>query len=320
MQVYTGFFTAYSYAFVQDNRKDLDFSGRILLPMSVLRATADMKLSYPLIFEISSSAKGTKTFAGMLEFEAPEGQVIVPHWLMNALVVSPGETLKVRTVALPKGKLVKFRPVEAEFVELSNPRAVLTEALKNYSCLHLGDVIVFKHARSMYHLEIRELKSASGAAVEQMSIIDCDLSVDFERPLEMPPSPVRAAPGLLPAVVPTSVGTVIGGNVAPDGAGIQFDDDGSFFRPPSLTAPKQQPAPAPAAEPAQPSFVPFAGAGRSLSGATAPAPAPTPAGTTAPTAPMSLGAAAAQRRQAAAAATGAAPGFQAFTGMGRTLK
>jgi ubiquitin fusion degradation protein 1 len=61
-----------------------------------------------------------------------------------------------------------------DFIEISNPRAVLEVTLRKFTCLTQGDMICINHAGYKYYLEVKEVQP-NGAA----SIIETDCSVDF---------------------------------------------------------------------------------------------------------------------------------------------
>lgn len=73
---------------------------------------------------------------------------------------------------------MKLRAQSVDFLEVHNPRALLEVALRQFTCLTVGDVIRIPHAGRFFDLEIREV-SPDGAA----SIIETDCNVDFEEPL-----------------------------------------------------------------------------------------------------------------------------------------
>ena len=80
--------------------------------------------------------------------------------------------------SLPKATFVKFRAQSVDFLEVSNPRALLEVALRKFTCLTVGDTICIPHSGKKYFLDVREVQP-SGAA----SIIETDCNVDFEEPL-----------------------------------------------------------------------------------------------------------------------------------------
>jgi ubiquitin fusion degradation protein 1 len=69
---------------------------------------------------------------------------------------------------------VKFQAQAVDFLEISNPRAVLEVTLRKFTCLTEGDMICISHAGHRYYLEVREVRP-NGAA----SIIETDCNVDF---------------------------------------------------------------------------------------------------------------------------------------------
>lgn len=89
-----------------------------------------------------------------------------------------GGFLRVVNVSLPKATFVKFRPQSVDFLEISNPRAVLERALRNFSCVTVGDHICIPYNNKYYYLEVREVKPADAAC-----IIETDCNVDFEAPV-----------------------------------------------------------------------------------------------------------------------------------------
>ena len=86
--------------------------------------------------------------------------------------------ITVKNKSLPKATFVKFRAQSVDFLEVSNPRALLEVALRKFTCLTVGDTICIPHGIKKYFLDVREVQP-SGAA----SIIETDCNVDFEEPL-----------------------------------------------------------------------------------------------------------------------------------------
>ena len=73
---------------------------------------------------------------------------------------------------------MKFRAQSVDFLEVSNPRALLEVALRKFTCLTVGDTICIPHSGKKFYLDVREVEP-NGAA----SIIETDCNVDFEEPL-----------------------------------------------------------------------------------------------------------------------------------------
>jgi ubiquitin fusion degradation protein 1 len=154
---------------------------------------AHLNIVYPMMFELVSQA-GIKTHCGVLEFSAEEGRMYIPYWMMQHLRLSPGQILSIKSASLKKGSYVKLRPQTKDFIEeISNPKAVLEAKLRNFATLTAGDTIMINYNKKNYCIDILECK-ASDANVEAISVIDTDVQVDFDRPADMPDSPVRERP------------------------------------------------------------------------------------------------------------------------------
>jgi len=118
------------------------------------------------------------THCGVLEFTAEEGSCVIPFWMMQNLLIEEGGVLTVTNVSLPKANYVKFQAQHVDFLEISNPRAVLEHALRNFSCITKGDVICVPYNSKNYHFEIKEVKPQDAAC-----IIETDCNVDFDAPV-----------------------------------------------------------------------------------------------------------------------------------------
>lgn len=112
--------------------------------------------------------------------------------MMQNLLLQVGDMVKFRNVSLPKGSYVKLQPVTSDFLDISNPKAVLERTLRSYSCLTTGDCFVVNYLNKNYEIEVRETKPGSA-----ISIIETDCQVDFEAPKDYvepervpPPAPV----------------------------------------------------------------------------------------------------------------------------------
>jgi ubiquitin fusion degradation protein 1 len=152
-----------------------------LLPPSAFDILARLQVDYPMLFklQVGSSANGDRsTHCGVLEFTAEEGCVYIPFWMMQNLLIEEGTLLTVRNVSLPKATFVKLQPQSVDFLEISNPRAVLEHALRNYSCVTLHDVIQIPYNGKNYHFELKEVKPSPAAC-----IIETDCNVDFDAPV-----------------------------------------------------------------------------------------------------------------------------------------
>lgn len=76
------------------------------------------------------------------------------------------------SASLPVASFSKFEPQSPEFLDITNPKAMLENALRSFACLTSGDVIAIRYNNKVY--ELRVLETKPGPAV---SIIECDMDV-----------------------------------------------------------------------------------------------------------------------------------------------
>lgn len=67
---------------------------------------ARLNITYPMLFMISNPQMAKKTYCGVLEFSAEEGNCYLPLWMMNNLFLEEGSEIILRNVNLGKGKFV----------------------------------------------------------------------------------------------------------------------------------------------------------------------------------------------------------------------
>lgn len=95
--------------------------------------------------------------------------------MMHNLVLEEGDLLQIESVSLPVGKFAKFQPLSPDFLDITNPKAVLENCLRTFACLTSGDVIAVKYNQRVYELCV--LETQPGNAI---SIIECDMNVSFK--------------------------------------------------------------------------------------------------------------------------------------------
>lgn len=159
-------------------RRDVDKGGKIILPPSALDHLTRLHIQFPMLFKLSNKSKNRETHCGVLEFVAEEGRCYLPYWMMKNLLLKEGEIIEVKYVNLDIARFVKFQPQSVDFLEISNPKAVLENSLRNFATLTKGDVISINYNEKDYEMCI--LETRPGDAV---SIIECDMDVDFAPPV-----------------------------------------------------------------------------------------------------------------------------------------
>ncbi|KAG9321601.1 hypothetical protein KVV02_001745 [Mortierella alpina] len=179
-------YRCYSVAMMQGNeRQNVNHGGKIIMPQSALAKLASLHIQYPMLFELSRGSQSTH--AGVLEFIAEEGRVYLPHWMMKTLVLSEGDLVTVKSVGLPLGSFVKIQPQSVDFLDISDPKAVLENALRNFSTLTKGDNIEILYNEKIYGILVMEIKPPGNG----ISIVETDLEVDFAPPVGyQEPTPV----------------------------------------------------------------------------------------------------------------------------------
>jgi ubiquitin fusion degradation protein 1 len=162
-------------------RSEANHGGKIFLPPSALDKLTRLHISYPMLFELINSRAQKRTHAGVLEFIAEEGKVYLPYWLMQTLRVEPGDLLRVQSTDLPPGSFIKLQPQDTSFLEISDPKAVLENAFRNFSCLTAGDIFTFSYNDNVYGVAVLETKPDNPK--KAICTLETDLSVDFAAPL-----------------------------------------------------------------------------------------------------------------------------------------
>ncbi|OQV17581.1 Ubiquitin fusion degradation protein 1-like protein [Hypsibius exemplaris] len=201
-------YKCYSIAMLpHSNRPDVEKGGKIILPPSALHLLSQMNVQFPMLFKLKNTAKNTVTHCGVLEFIADEGLVYMPSWMMRNLLMNEGDLVTVESVNLPVASYSKFQPQSVDFLDISDPRAVLESTLRGVACLTVGDVIAIEYNSKIFELLVLETKPSNA-----VSIIECDMQVDFAAPVGYQ-EPVRAPKK---AVAPVDEPMMIDADVLPD--------------------------------------------------------------------------------------------------------
>ncbi|WOK92915.1 hypothetical protein Cni_G01607 [Canna indica] len=161
------------------DKPQLEIGDKIIMPPSALDRLASLHIDYPMLFELHNAATERVSHCGVLEFIAEEGMIYMPYWMMQNLLLQEGDVVRVKNTTLPKGTYVKLQPHTKDFLDISNPKAILETTLRNFSCLTTGDSIMVAYNNKKYYIDIVETKPSSA-----ISIIETDCEVDFAPPLD----------------------------------------------------------------------------------------------------------------------------------------
>ncbi|TKY48404.1 Ubiquitin fusion degradation protein 1-like [Spatholobus suberectus] len=178
-------YRCYPVSFIE--KSDLEKGDKIIMPPSALDRLASLHIEYPMLFQLKNPSAGRVTHCGVLEFVSDEGIIYIPYWMflcfycqmMENMLLQEGDIVNVKNTNLAKGTYVKLQPHTKDFLDISNPKAILETSLRSYSCLTTGDTIMVAYNNKKYYIDIVETKPSPA-----VSIIETDCEVDFAQPLD----------------------------------------------------------------------------------------------------------------------------------------
>lgn len=98
---------------------------------------------------------------------------------MKRLNLNEGDGIRLYGTRLPKGKFVKLQPQSVTFLELSDPKAVLEQAMRAYTVISPGDIIEIHYNMMTFELLVMEVQPDAAG----ISVLNTDLEVDFAAPV-----------------------------------------------------------------------------------------------------------------------------------------
>eukprot|EP01101_Sappina_pedata_P000696 TRINITY_DN1088_c0_g1_i1.p1 TRINITY_DN1088_c0_g1~~TRINITY_DN1088_c0_g1_i1.p1 ORF type:complete len:859 (-),score=139.46 TRINITY_DN1088_c0_g1_i1:340-2607(-) len=143
-----------------------------------------------MVFEISARSlksdkskkekkggNGRRTFVGVWEFTAGEGQAVLPHWIMKNLAISPGDQVEIRRVNIARGDYLQLQPHTKDFFnKVKDPKAMLEWVLPNYVALTTGDILVVRDPETGLEHTMNVVSVKPGKAI---SLVERDINLDF---------------------------------------------------------------------------------------------------------------------------------------------
>ncbi|KAJ2522467.1 ubiquitin fusion degradation protein [Coemansia sp. RSA 1939] len=172
------------------NKQHLNSGGMILMPPSALEVFSHPGVVLPLQLRLQNdeSDEAVCTHCGVLEFTAGKGRVYLPQWMMETLELYAGDAVEIINKTLPRGTMVRLQPQSVDFLGITDPRAVLENAMHMYSALTVGDTISIEYNDKTYRLAVLETQPSPLA----ISIIETDLGVDLAPPIGYVEPPVSS--------------------------------------------------------------------------------------------------------------------------------
>jgi len=162
-------------------RDDANKGGKLILPSSALDQLTRLNISYPMLFSVYNAKTGRRTHCGVLEFVAEEGLAHMPHWMMQNLGLAEGDQITIASSHMPVATFAKFEPQSVDFLQITNPKAVLENTLRSWSCLTEEDIISIPYNGKEYEFKVLEVKPKDPC--KAVSIVECDLELDFAPPV-----------------------------------------------------------------------------------------------------------------------------------------
>lgn len=170
-------YRAYPVAFLE--KASAEEGDKVILPPSALDTLVSLQIEYPMLFKLDNLATERSTHCGVLEFVAEEGRVYLPFWMMQNLALEEGDIVNVRNVSLPKGTYVKLQPFTSDFLDITNPKAVLERTLRSYSCLTTGLWACFTKQNPFLNCRGRDCFEIQRSPIRNRNQGDAAWSCDF---------------------------------------------------------------------------------------------------------------------------------------------
>lgn len=119
------------------------------------------------------------------------------------------------------GQFIKLQPQNTDFLDISDPKAVLETAFRNFSCLTVGDVFTFSYNDTTFEIAVLEVKPVGDK--QAISVQETDLEVDFAPPVgyEEEIAKKKAAAAASGTSTPRSVSSLMaskGGHIQAEGS------------------------------------------------------------------------------------------------------
>ena len=182
-QSYTSTFDPFNpYSFAAEQRARSQFIQR------------NQHLPHPLTFRLVNPGNGNVVYAGVREFSAEVGQVGLSPFLIEALGITgkgeastvgvqggtsesgKGSMITVHVENLPKGRYVRFRPLEAGY-DPEDWKALLEHYMRDtFTTLTKGELLTVPAGKEDFRFLVDKLEPEGDA----ICVVDTDLEVDIE--------------------------------------------------------------------------------------------------------------------------------------------
>ena len=158
---------------------------------------------------------------------------------METLDLKQGDFVQICNTRLPSGKLIKIQPQSPDFLEITDPRAVLEFTLRQFTTLSPNDCFWINYADHIFKVKVLETDPDPTGIL----VIETDLNVDFAPPVGYIEPDYKKASGAA-AVNQKSIASSIGQfGFSPKSSSGPFSGTGQSLR--SYSSGTKSPVPTP---------------------------------------------------------------------------
>lgn len=100
---------------------------------------------------------------------------------MQALQLDVGDMIQIKTASLELARQVKLQPQSVNFLEITDPRAVLENAFRDFAALTKGDIFTIKYNDDVFEIAVLDVKPETPKM--GVSMTETDVSVEFAPPV-----------------------------------------------------------------------------------------------------------------------------------------
>ncbi|RVD88465.1 uncharacterized protein DFL_002650 [Arthrobotrys flagrans] len=147
------YYRCYPVAMMPTGRENLNYGGKVIMPPSALDKLTRLHISEGIFTTVDNAnpPPGTR--------RPNPSQIHRP----------------------PPGSFIKLQPQSVDFLDITDPKAVLENALRNFSALTKDDIFSFSYNDTIFEIAVLEVKPnvRNGA----ISVVETDIEVDFAAPV-----------------------------------------------------------------------------------------------------------------------------------------
>jgi ubiquitin fusion degradation protein 1 len=159
---------------------------------------------------------------------------------METLDLKQGDFVQISNTRLPSGKLIKIQPQSPDFLEITDPRAVLEFTLRQFTTLSPNDCFWINYADHIFKVKVLETEPDPTGIL----VIETDLNVDFAPPVGyVEPDYKRTASGAVNANQKSIANSIGQYGFSPKSPSGPFNGIGQSLR--SSSSGTKSPAPTP---------------------------------------------------------------------------